>query len=168
MAEEFDYTPDDFDDRDLTDQTRLPPGFYHMSVQDVEEDGGSEHDQLVLEFSVISPGDFTGSPYTQYTPTGADDWMRKLRLKIAIALGLTTLEDYKAGKARVEWDEAVGKECVVELIEDSYKSKKTGNMVTCVRAKWPNNFISLQNETAVKACGVVLAGKSDIDEDPFG
>lgn len=155
MSEEAEFDFDD--DRGFDDYETPGAGTYHMSVQDIEENGGKDDDQLVVDFVVLSPGEYQGLVYKDYIPMGYEDWARKKRYKLAVVLGMTTLADLKKGGVVLEWETAVGKECVIELIEDKWEDNK-GNARVSIRSKWPENYISLENKAAIKKRGCVLAG----------
>lgn len=156
MAEEASY---DFeDDRGFDDREQPGVGTYHVVVSDVEENGGKNNDQLVVDFTVLSPGDFTGLTYRDFIPMSFEDWARKKRYKLAIVLGMTTLEALKKGGVVLDWKTANGRECVIELIEDKWTDRNGNDRIT-PRAKWPENYISLDNKAAIAKRGCKLAGK---------
>mgnify|MGYP006908245555 FL=1 len=70
---------------------------------------------------------------------------------------MTTLQDLRKGGVILNWPQAVGRECVVELINDSFTDKK-GIRRSKAKAKWPENFYSTNNAAAIASLGVEMAG----------
>lgn len=123
MAFEMYY--DDVDTEKVGGVDRVMPGLYHMLVEEVDEDGGKNGAMRVL-FQVLrgtTPGQET-KIFPMDFKKEYGEWPQRKLMAFAIGTGLRTKEQIDKAKAErrsdpVEWSEAVGKTCCMEIEADA-------------------------------------------------
>ena len=158
MAEEFDLEDVGVDEAMAGDDRLRTEGSYHFVVKGIEEGGGHDNQKLVLTMVVLSPGPNQGALFMEYVPENAKPGNKKTRLKLAVLLGVVTLEAVKQAKAEggslmFEWQKGVGKEVCGKVWDDSYKKKddndqETGEIGHSYCIKWSTNFWSPEDTKA--------------------
>lgn len=122
---------------DIGGRRRPLPGRYHAIVK-MADDSMEKSDKIVVEFDVLSgtmPGQ-EGTSLTEWFPiAGADEAKTKTCLarlsRLAMALGLLRPGE----KADVDFGQARGRQCVIEVEENKYKDRD-GNEKTGVRCSF--------------------------------
>lgn len=149
------------DDRYLDDDNRPGEGCFHVKCLSCEPYAGKKKDSVLHEFVVLSPGPYQGCRHLNFVKMTSDNIPRKIRMKLALVLGLVTQQQLRSGSAvRIDWSKSPGRECVLNFVKDEYeRDKQDGSgtyTVVSFKPKWPENYISLNSKAAIAKYGCVL------------
>lgn len=146
MAIQFEgsgYSPEDFN-FDQCDQGGMPePGYYHAKVCKVEssdEQGKTPSENLSFQILTGTVAGQGGKQITEYLRlSGSDDNKTRKVIQRAMGwgkrLGVYTEADAKV-LAPIEFEKAIGKECVIEIEEHSYEDSRSGEQKTSIRISY--------------------------------
>lgn len=121
MSFELDAT-DVTSEKDLEGFDSVLPGRYHVMVEDVD-DSFSKSESLILSFNVLAgtvPGQETK---THKEWVGVAGKAVKRAIKFAVAVNLMKPSDL-GKKVNINWQEAIGRQLVIDLGEHEYEGKK--------------------------------------------
>ncbi len=148
------------------------PGRYHLLVQECHE---NDKGALVLKAEVIAgrPEDQVGKVHEEMLFASDSEFPRRIRLLLAVVLGLTTVDQLKVKKAAGEsadipWHTAPGRHFCCVLSPNNHRGKVRQQMGIDI---FPTSEAKAQDiPTNMKAVGVQSAAEGTapaVADDPF-
>src|SRR5262245_12220840 len=122
MLDEFELDLEGLDEDSLETGGLVPPGKYHIEVLSVMEDHESKTPCLVFKLHVLAGTSPEAVGRLLFERVYTSDKARKRGAIFAVRLGLVRRADVRE-RVTVNWDGVVGRQAVVEVVEEEFTKK---------------------------------------------